>query len=90
MKKLLFWDFANYLESINNSYFDFVRFSISRNGKRYYAWKYILSKDLSDEQRNYLKSFSNVSIGNAVYKYAPEIKNDTVNIFDNKLSTVFK
>ena len=90
MKKLSFWDFANYLETINNSYYDFIRFSISRNGKRYYAWKYVLSKELTDTQRDYLKQFPNVSTGSAVYKYAPEIKDETVNIFDNKLTTVFK
>lgn len=93
MKKWDFLDFANYLESIKNGYFNFMRvkFQNQHNGRIYRGYRYVLEKPLTDEQRaEILSKYNNVSFGTAQYKHAPEIRHNTIILFDNKLSTVLK
>ena len=67
------------LFNMDIQYFDFYRvYDKNENG----GYRYMLCNPLTDEQRAALKQFKNVSIGSCHYRYAPEIKHDTLVLFD--------
>ena len=73
-KRLTYNEFVDYLDSIDNGYHAFSKVS----GEMGSGYRYTLSNKLTQEQKDYLAQYSNVRIGDAKYKYAPEIKYDTV------------
>lgn len=77
--KLSFYKFIDYLDSIDNSYHAFQKVK----GDKGIGYRYVLSEPLTQEQKDYLKQYSNVVINSAQHKYAPEIKYDTVILLDS-------
>lgn len=47
-----------------------------------YGTRFILSKPLTDEQLTAVIHFKNTLCGNCHYKYAPEIKYNTLTLYD--------
>lgn len=47
-----------------------------------FGTRYILSKELTSEQKALLQAFKNIHFSTCYYKYAPEIVYDTVVIMD--------
>lgn len=80
--KLSFHDFLKFLDSIGSSYSGFTRVHKDEDGKRYYGYRYTLTTKLTDEQKRELTKYSNVEIGDATYRYAPEISYSTVVLID--------
>lgn len=74
-KKMLLSDMIN--NDIN--YFNFNRV---KNNLGVSGWRYVLEKPLTDEQKIFILTFKNVVIGDCHYKYAPELKYNTLIIFD--------
>lgn len=74
-KKMLLSDMIN--NGIN--YFNFNRV---KNNSGVRGWRYILDKPLTKEQITFILNFKNVVIGECNYKYAPELKYNTLIIFD--------
>ena len=64
-------------------YFAFSRVTNTNTGEK--GYKYILCDPLTDEQKEFLAQFKNVIISSATYKYAPEIKHDTVILMDKMI-----
>lgn len=75
---LSYHEFVDYLDSINNGY---TKFSKVKNDKGV-GYRYNLKNKLTREQHSYLEQYDNVFFGEAQYKYAPEIKYDTVILLD--------
>lgn len=82
-KRLTYNEFVDYLDSIDNGYHAFSKVS----GEMGSGYRYVLSNKLTQEQKDYLAQYSNVQIGDAKYKYAPEIKYDTVILLDRMSKT---
>lgn len=59
-------------------YFDFQE--VKKDGKC--GYRYLLCRPLTDPQREFLSQYSNVIIGTARNRYAPEIRHDTVILMD--------
>ncbi len=55
-------------------------------GKVIRGTRYFLDKPMTEQQEEYLKKFKNVVVGTAQYKYAPEIKYQTIILTDVCLS----
>lgn len=49
------------------------------------GYRYILSKALTDEQKQVLEKYNNVCYGTATYRYAPEQKYNTIILLDKCL-----
>ena len=82
--RLSYHEFVDYLDSIDNG---FTSFSKVR-GDKGIGYRYTLENKLTREQHDYLAQYDNIDFGEAQYKYAPEIKHDTVILLDrmNKLT----
>ncbi len=74
-KKIDFRDFGKY--GINYIAFQRVK---NFNGVR--GTRYILDKKLTPEQETAVRSWKNVTIGSATNRYAPEIKYNTVTLWE--------
>lgn len=74
----------------NNGYIDFnrVRFYNTAKNRNYYGYCYLIQLPLTMSQRVELEKYSNVELSTAQYKYAPELKYDTVIIMNNTINTV--
>lgn len=68
------------LYNIGVEWFKTTRVIYQPNGAR--GTRYILDKELTTEQINYLSQFQNVILSTCYYKYAPEIKHKTVLLMD--------
>ncbi len=55
-------------------------------GKVIRGTRYILEKPMTEHQEEYLKQFKNVVVSTAKYRYAPEIKHQTIILTDVCLS----
>ena len=75
---LSYHEFVDYLDSIDNGY---TGISKVKNNKGV-GYRYNLKNKLTREQHSYLEQYDNVFFGEAQYKYAPEIKYDTVILLD--------
>lgn len=73
-RKLHFDSMVNIFE-----YFSFQR-GVHTSGVR--GTYYFCAKPLTDAQRKELEKYNNVDIGSVQYRYAPEIKYDTVFVGD--------
>ena len=47
-----------------------------------YGWRLTLDKPLTAEQKKALEGFKNLSFGECHHKYAPEIRYNTITLFD--------
>lgn len=81
--RLTFHGFVDYLDSIDNGYTGFARVT----GNKGSGYRYTLSDKLTREQHDYLAQYDNVDFGTAQYRYAPEIKYDTVILLDRMYRT---
>lgn len=81
--RLTYHEFVDYLDSINNGYTGFAKVT----GNKGSGYRYTLSNKLTREQHDYLAQYDNVDFGTSQYKYAPEIKNDTVILLDRMPKT---
>ena len=66
---------------INNNIF-YHNFDRIKNAAGVKGWRYVLSEPLSDEKKQYILSFKNVVISECAHKYAPELKYNTLIVFD--------
>ena len=64
----------------NNIYYH--AFSRVKDKNGCFGWRYVLDNALSDEQKNNLLKYKNVVFGNCYYKYNPQLKYNTVIVFD--------
>ena len=76
--RLTYHEFVDYLDSIDNGYASFSKV----NGAKGIGYRYTLANKLTREQHDYLAQYDNIDFGEAQYKYAPEIKYDTVVLLD--------
>lgn len=53
-------------------------FVVDKDGNKRGGWRYLLDKNLTDEQKASLEEFENVRMGECQYRYAPEIIHDYV------------
>lgn len=81
--RLTYHEFVDYLDSIDNGYTGFAKVT----GNKGSGYRYTLSSKLTREQHDYLAQYDNVDFGTAQYKYAPEIKYDTVILLDRMSKT---
>lgn len=81
--RLTYHEFVDYLDSINNGYTGFAKVT----GNKGSGYRYTLSNKLTREQHDYLAQYDNVDFGTSQYKYAPEIKKDTVILLDRMSKT---
>lgn len=81
--RLTYHEFVDYLDSIDNGYTGFAKVT----GNKGSSYRYTLSNKLTREQHDYLAQYDNVDFGTAQYKYAPEIKHDTVILLDRMSKT---
>ena len=72
--RLTYHEFVDYLDSIDNGYTGFAKVT----GNKGSGYRYTLSNKLTREQHDYWAQYDNVEFGTAQYRYAPEIKYDTV------------
>ena len=75
---------ANFSDIINNN-IEYHAHGRVKNVDGLRGTRFILSKELTQIQREYFGQFQNILIGTCYYKYAPEIQHDTIIIFDNCL-----
>lgn len=61
-------------------YIDFQRVTNKKTGVK--GWRYILENPLTEKQVAIINSFKNTVISSCQYRYAPEIKHDTLIILD--------
>ena len=81
--RLTYHEFVDYLDSIDNGYTGFAKVT----GNKGSGYRYTLSNKLTREQHDYLAQYDNVDFGTAQYRYAPEIKYDTVILLDRMSKT---
>lgn len=81
--RLTYHEFVDYLDSIDNGYTGFAKVT----GNKGSGYRYTLSNKLTREQHDYLAQYDNVDFGIAQYRYAPEIKHDTVILLDKMSKT---
>ena len=81
--RLTYHEFVDYLDSIDNGYTGFAKVT----GNKGSGYRYTLSNKLTREQHDYLAQYDNVDFGIAQYRYAPEIKYDTVILLDRMSKT---
>lgn len=81
--RLTYHEFVDYLDSIDNGYTGFAKVT----GNKGSGYRYTLSNKLTREQHDYLAQYDNVDFGTAQYRYAPEIKHDTVILLDRMSKT---
>lgn len=67
------------------SYHNFHRV---KNKYGLHGWRYVLDKPLTPEQLQSVKRWENVTTGTAQNRYAPEIKYNTLIIWDKCLTVV--
>ena len=60
----------------------YIHFERVRNAKGDRGWRYVIEKDLTEAQKNFVLSFKNTILGTAQYRFAPEIIHDTVIVMD--------
>lgn len=74
MKRRKLYHFCNLIsDGINFYHFEAVKDNSGNRGTRF-----LLSDPLTDSQKEKLYKYDNVIISNASYRYAPEIKRDTI------------
>lgn len=74
MKKRKLYHFS---DLINDGIMFFNFMSVKdNNGKK--GIRYLLSNPLTEDQKEKLSKYDNVIISSAVYRYAPEIKHDSI------------
>ena len=60
-----------------------VKYTI--NNKVVYGTRYLLDKPINEKQLEFINNFKNVLLGNAIYKYANEIKYQTITLMDKTI-----
>ena len=81
--KIDFETFVEFLEKINNSYYDNYRATLTKkSGERILGTAYKISKNLTEDNKKFLLSWKNVTLFISQCAYAPEIKNNVVFIAD--------
>lgn len=82
--KLSFQKLSDILIRENNGYTDYTRATWTEpvTGKKYRGYVYHIEKPLSGILATEISNYSNVRIGSAHYRYAPEIKISTVFLSD--------
>ena len=80
--KMDFYDFVNFLDKNNNSYYDYYGVKVIKEGKIVRGTLYKLTKSLSNEDKEYLLRWKNIDLYIVSPEYAREIKNNAVVIFN--------
>lgn len=74
-----------FFEKFEYCYYQRITKKRSSNGIACFLYR--LCKNLTAEDLQYLKQFSNVSIGKCYYKYSPQQKHDYIKIYDKGIKT---
>jgi hypothetical protein len=67
---------------------EYHAYSRVKNKHGLFGWRYVLCKPLTAEQIQAVKRWENTTISSVSYRYAPEIKYDTIIIWDKCLTVL--
>ena len=66
---------------------EYCAFQRIRNLDGVSGYRYILDKPLTKSQKEFVSKFKNTIVSSCGYRYAPEIRHETLTLFDKCIST---